>query len=113
LLPRIGDVPVDGPAASPVGHRAPVRRRLEHVDGLGIEHALAAALDARRHALTGDRVPDEDDLPLVPREHPAAGGRLLDLEREHRAGLDHSKASTGSFARSRIRRSTHAACDWA
>src|SRR5205823_5017315 len=55
-LTWIGNVRVDAPAAPWIaGGGAPVRRRLIHADGLGVRDALRHALDARAHALAGNR----------------------------------------------------------
>ena len=74
-------------AAAPVG--AASRRSGDAVSTSivsAIEHALARALDSRAHALARDRAPHEHDLAVVPRQHPAAGGGLLYVEREDRVG---------------------------
>src|SRR5688572_5561405 len=88
-LSRIGDVGVDVAAASPVaGQRPPIRRRRDDLDGFGVGQALCRSLDAGSNALARDRAPDEDDLSMMPRQHAAAGRRLLDVERDDRARLD-------------------------
>ena len=74
--------------ASPVGARvATVHRGLEHLGHLRIQHATADALDARPNALAGNRAPDEHNLSLMPRQHPAAGNGFLYVDRDLRSGL--------------------------
>ena len=75
-------------------HLAAIIRSLQHLGDLGKEHAALVSLDPRRHPFPRDRACDQHDLSLVTREHPAAGGRLLDVECEDRHGLQ-SKVRTG------------------
>ena len=67
---------------------------------------------ARDHALAGHGARDEHDLAIVPGNHPAAGGRLLDGELDSCRGVSTStdsgrsagRASRGRAARTRPRR---------
>ena len=103
-LSRVGDVREHVAAAAPVHRGPPIPGGGDHLGGLGERDALPRALDARPHALAGDGVGHEHDLPVVPRQHPAASRRLLDVEGDDRAWRDHSKVMIGRRWRSRSRR---------
>jgi hypothetical protein len=87
-LSGIGDVGEDVAAASPVARDRPaIAGRRQHLDGLGVGETLARPFDPSGDALSGNRTPDEDDLPVMARQHATAGGWLLDVEGDNRAGL--------------------------
>ena len=46
----------------------------------------------------------------MPRQHPPAGGRLLDVKRQDLTGAHHSNVNTGSRKRSRRMRLKHGCC---
>ena len=77
-LPRIRDVRVQAsrrtPGRPPI---APIERRLENLDGIRKGHSLLRAGHASGQPLARDGARHEHDLPLMPRDHPSPGGRLL------------------------------------
>ena len=94
-LARVGDVRVQAAAAQRIGEAArgdpATARRPSTV--VGVRDALADPLDARAHALAGNRAGDEHDLAVGARDHPAAGGRLLDRRAERSGRVSASSAS--------------------
>ena len=77
-LPRVVDVRVEASAAKRIGgHRPPIRRRIDHIDRIGVDNALADALDARGHLLSGDRSANQHDLSVEAGDHPATRSGFL------------------------------------
>ena len=81
-LALVGDVRVERRAAQrdrqPAGPA--IGRRLDHLARDGVSHALLRALDPRVDPLARNRAAHEHDLPEMARDHPPAGGRLLDRQ---------------------------------
>ena len=67
---------------------AAVRRRADDVDGAGEGHLPLDPLDGGNDALAGNGALHEDDLAVVPADHPAAGGGLLDRQFETLSWLE-------------------------
>jgi len=89
-LSRVRDVPPHTAAAQRIGKRlAPIRRRVVYLDGVGKGDAFSDPFDPRAHVLAGYRARDEHDLPVRASDHTAAGGGLLNGERDDLAGAQH------------------------
>lgn len=83
-LARVGNVCVETTTARAVSVRvAAIGRRLDDLNGVAERHPLLRAGDAHSDPLAGNCASHEDDLPLVTRNHPSAGGRLFGHDIHH------------------------------
>ena len=81
---------VHASAAEGIGERrAPIGRRVPHLDDSCKGQAPFAPLDPCDHVLTRHGTRHEDDLPVVPGDHPAARGRLFDGKLEFLSWGEH------------------------
>jgi hypothetical protein len=96
-LALVRDVREHVPPARGIGARFPaVFGCVFDLRHLCVDDPAAHLLHARAHAFAWNRPRDEHDLPLVPRNHPAAGGGLLDGERKDGGHKDSTKRESGS-----------------